>query len=138
MLPLLPSSAYTRTRPFVTQEWNEYFAPTGARPATGVDGGWKGILYANLALINAKAAWNFFSQSNFDYSWIDGGASRTWYLAFAAGKFLPCVALNITDESSARWRSMNVEQAELRIGRVSLAMILYYLDRNSGRTKHYD
>lgn len=87
MLPLLPSSAYIRNPNFVTQEWNEYFGPNGAKPATQVDGGWKGVLYANLALIQPKAAWNFFSSNNFDYSWVDGGASRTWYLAFAAGGF---------------------------------------------------
>lgn len=88
MLPLLPSSSFTRTQPFVKQEWDEYFAPKGARPAEKVGGGWKGILYANLALIDPKKAWQFFSQGHFDYGWIDGGASRTWYLAFAAGELM--------------------------------------------------
>lgn len=87
MLPLLPSSAYIRNPKFVTQEWNEYFAPNGVRPATQVEAGWKGVLYANLALIQPKAAWDFFTGNRFDYSSIDGGASRTWYLAFAAGGF---------------------------------------------------
>jgi endo-1,3(4)-beta-glucanase len=87
MLPLLPSSAYTRTKPFVRQEWDQYFAPGAVKPAKKVEGGWKGILYANLALIDAKRAWEFFSQGSFDYSWIDGGATRTWYLAFAAGEY---------------------------------------------------
>lgn len=85
MLPLLPHSPYTRQQTFVTEEWNDIFAANACRPAQQVPGGWKGILFANLALIDAPAAWNFFAQHDFDYSWIDGGASRTWYLAFAAG-----------------------------------------------------
>lgn len=65
------------------------FAESASTPASRVDGGWKGVLYANLALIDPKASWDFFAQPNFDYSSIDGGASRTWYLAFAAGEFYP-------------------------------------------------
>lgn len=86
MLPLLPCSPYTRNKKFVTEEWNAFFAPGASTPADKVAGGWKGVLYANLALIDPAAAWDFFSQSNFDYGSIDGGASRTWYLAFAAGE----------------------------------------------------
>jgi len=82
MLPLLPSSALTRTRTFVQQEWDTFFSNGRA---DAVEGGWKGVLYANLALINPQAAWQFFSQDTFDVSWLDGGASRTWYLALAAG-----------------------------------------------------
>lgn len=85
MLPLLPHSPFTRQKEFVQQEWQAIFASNASSPAEKVDGGWKGVLYANLALIDPKAAWAFFSQQNFNYSWIDGGASRTWYLAFAAG-----------------------------------------------------
>jgi len=51
-----------------------------------VVGGWKGILFANYAIIDPVAAWNFFVSTTFDESWLDGGASRTWYLAFAAGE----------------------------------------------------
>lgn len=86
MLPLLPSSAYVRNQNFVQQEWDVMFASQAAAPAQNVVGGWKGVLYANLALIDPEASWEFFAQGNFDYSWIDGGASRTWYLAYAAGK----------------------------------------------------
>ena len=82
MLPLLPSSTLTRTKQFVQEEWDTYFS-NGRVDA--VAGGWKGVLYANLGIINPQAAWQFFSQSGFDASWIDGGASRTWYLALAAG-----------------------------------------------------
>lgn len=86
MLPLLPNSAYTRQREFVAQEWNAIFAEHACTPASKVDGGWKGVLYANLALIDPKSSWDFFAADNFDYSFIDGGASRTWYLAYAAGR----------------------------------------------------
>lgn len=87
MLPLMPHSPFTRQREFVRQEWNAMFAPNASTPAAEVEGGWKGVLYANLALLDPKASWEFFAQDNFDYSWIDGGATRTWYLAFAAGWF---------------------------------------------------
>ncbi|RHZ48115.1 hypothetical protein CDV55_101218 [Aspergillus turcosus] len=85
MLPLLPSSAFVRNAKFVKEEWDAMFASNGPAPAQNVVGGWKGVLYANLALVDPVASWNFFTQPNFDYSWIDGGATRTWYLAFAAG-----------------------------------------------------
>ncbi|KAL2351932.1 endo-1,3-beta-glucanase [Cryomyces antarcticus] len=85
MIPLIPSSTLTRTTNFVTEEWNAYFTDTAVVPASGLQGGWKGILYANLAIINPKASWNFFAASNFDVTSLDGGASRTWYLAYAAG-----------------------------------------------------
>jgi endo-1,3(4)-beta-glucanase len=83
MIPLNPASAFTRTQSFVTEEWNQYFAPNNY--AADVTGGWQGILYANLAIIDAKTSYNFFANPNFDYGSLDGGASRTWYLAYAAG-----------------------------------------------------
>ena len=85
MLPLIPASALTRTSTFVQQEWNTYFADNATDPAGQVEGGWKGVLYANLALTDPKASYEFFSSPSFDPSWLDGGASLTWYLAFAAG-----------------------------------------------------
>lgn len=84
MIPILPFSAFTRSSDFVTEEWDVYFNEGAVDPASSVLGGWKGILYANLALINAQASYEFFSQSDFDPSWLDGGASQTWYLAYAA------------------------------------------------------
>lgn len=87
MIPINPSSAYTRTARFVREEWDSYFDANGSTPVDTVAGGWRGILYANLAIINPKAAWDFFAQPKFDPSWLDGGASRTWYLAYAAGEF---------------------------------------------------
>jgi len=81
MLPLMPFSTLTRTKTFVTEEWNQYnfssYAPT-------VVGGWKGILYANLAIIDPASSYSFFSNPDFDYNSLDGGASLTWYLTWSA------------------------------------------------------
>lgn len=85
MLPLIPASTLTRTSTFVQQEWDTYFADNATDPASQVQGGWKGVLYANLALNDAKSSYEFFSSPSFNSSWLDGGASLTWYLAFAAG-----------------------------------------------------
>lgn len=82
MIPLLPSSALTRPKQFVSEEWDTYFSNDRAK---GVAGGWRGILFANLALIDPKQSWSFFAQDSFDNAWLDGGASRTWYMALAAG-----------------------------------------------------
>ncbi|RYP30572.1 hypothetical protein DL767_006162 [Monosporascus sp. MG133] len=81
MLPLLPSTKFTRPSEFVRQEWATYFDNGRAQK---VEGGWKGILYANLATIDPQAAWDFFTDKNFDPAWLDGGASLTWYLAYCA------------------------------------------------------
>lgn len=93
MLPLNPSSALTRASAFVTEEWNTYFS--NGRVDQLASGGWLGILYANLAFVQPKTAWQFFangltesgnkSASNaWNNEWLDGGASRTWYLYLAA------------------------------------------------------
>ncbi|KAF2755899.1 endo-1,3-beta-glucanase Engl1 [Pseudovirgaria hyperparasitica] len=82
MIPLSPVSAYTRPSSFVKEEWDTYFSNGRADK---VEGGWKGILYANYALIDPVKSYDFFSSSNFDVGGLDGGASRTWYLALAAG-----------------------------------------------------
>jgi endo-1,3(4)-beta-glucanase len=81
MLPLMPNSALTRSHTFVQEEWTKYFDNGRAQQ---VAGGWRGILMANLALIDPVTSWNFFASSSFDPQYLDGGASRTWYLAFAA------------------------------------------------------
>ncbi|QSZ30780.1 hypothetical protein DSL72_000338 [Monilinia vaccinii-corymbosi] len=82
MIPLLPHSTLTRTKEFVTEEWNTYFSNGRVDSAVG---GWQGILYANLAIIDPRTSWKYFAQAAFNASWLDGGASRTWYLAWAAG-----------------------------------------------------
>lgn len=80
MIPLNPSSAYTRSRQFVLEEWDTYFSNGRV---DNVQGGWKAILYANYALVNPQKAYEFFANPNFDTQ-LDGGASRTWYLAYTA------------------------------------------------------
>ncbi|CAN9402383.1 unnamed protein product [Alternaria alternata] len=80
MIPLNPSSAYTRRRQFVQEEWATYFDNGRAEQ---VQGGWKSILKANQALFDQKASYDFFANPNFNEQ-LDGGASRTWYLAYSA------------------------------------------------------
>ena len=81
MIPLNPASALIKHPNFVKEEWETYFSKGRVDQ---VGGGWRGILYANLALIDPCTAYNFFNQPNFDWGWLDGGASRTWYLAYCA------------------------------------------------------
>ncbi|KAA8893496.1 endo-1,3-beta-glucanase Engl1 [Sphaerosporella brunnea] len=79
MLPLTAISPYIRSSTFVKQEWDVYFAgKTG-----NIDDGWKGILYANYAIYNPTSSYNFFNSSSWQNKWLDGGASRLWYMAFA-------------------------------------------------------
>jgi endo-1,3(4)-beta-glucanase len=91
MIPLLAPSAYARKADFVKEEWDVYF---GSGKIDAIDSAWKGIIYGNYATINPSAAWSFFSSRAFKRSWLDGGASLTWYLAYSAGEFsvLLCLA----------------------------------------------
>ncbi|MBE7180917.1 MAG: hypothetical protein INR71_06865, partial [Terriglobus roseus] len=91
MIPLSPALVSTRGRKFgrlrvhrlcrlreadggiVKEEWNTYFSNGRVNQAGG---GWRGLIYANLALVDAVTAFNFFNQANFDAGWLDGGASR--------------------------------------------------------------
>ncbi|OIW25134.1 hypothetical protein CONLIGDRAFT_636224 [Coniochaeta ligniaria NRRL 30616] len=82
MLPLLPCTPLVRGAAFVAEEWNAFFSNGRADQIVG---GWRGILYGNYATINPAAAFAFFNQTNFDASWLDGGASLTWYLAYSGG-----------------------------------------------------
>ncbi|RMZ69641.1 glycoside hydrolase family 81 [Pyrenophora seminiperda CCB06] len=82
MIPLNPSSAYTRRKQFVQEEWDTYFSSGRAEQVTG---GWRGILKANQCLIDAQSAYSFFSSPSFNEV-LDGGASRTWYLAYTAAQ----------------------------------------------------
>jgi endo-1,3(4)-beta-glucanase len=81
MIPIAPPSALIRLPNFVAEEWTVYFDHGRAEQ---VEGGWRGILFANLCLISPQVAYDFFSKDNFDYGLLDGGASRTWYLAYTA------------------------------------------------------
>ncbi len=92
MLPLLPFSTLTRTQSFISQEWNTYFSNGRVDE---VDDGWKGILFANMASVDPRRAWKFFASEGFEGRWLDGGACRSWYLAFCAGElmFFFCVLM---------------------------------------------
>ncbi|KAK9471911.1 endo-1,3(4)-beta-glucanase [Dipodascopsis tothii] len=81
MIPLSPVSSYMRTPEFVEQEWKEKLASL----APTLTDGWKGILYGNLALYDPQSAYDFFATSSFNTSYLDNGASQTYYLAYCAG-----------------------------------------------------
>ena len=85
MLPLLPHTPLIRSPEFVAEEWKALFADGRADKA---EGGWKGILFGNYATVDPRAAFKFFSAPDLDPAWLDGGASLTWYLCYAAGEFL--------------------------------------------------
>jgi endo-1,3(4)-beta-glucanase len=91
MLPLIPSTKLTRPAVFAEQEWTTYFDDGRA----DVDGGWRGILYGNLATFDNATAWDFFAENDFDSSYLDGGASLTWYQAYTAGKWLTISSFGI-------------------------------------------
>lgn len=82
MIPVHAPTALSRSKNFVKQEWDAYFNNSRVDK---FDNAWKSIIYANYATIEPKKAWDYFNSSNFKDTWIDGGASRTWYLAYAAG-----------------------------------------------------
>ncbi|KAK9390256.1 endo-1,3(4)-beta-glucanase [Lipomyces mesembrius] len=81
MLPITPVSSYIRSPTFVREEWDSLLSSV----APTLTDGWKGILYANLALFDPKSSYEFFSSSKFSTNYLDSGASLTWYLAYAAG-----------------------------------------------------
>ncbi|KAK0384210.1 hypothetical protein NLU13_8298 [Sarocladium strictum] len=80
MIPILPPSNFARTSKFVNEEWNAYFSNGRIDK---IDNIWKGIIYGNYATVQPRLAWNFFNSTSFKSTWIDGGASRTWFLAYA-------------------------------------------------------
>lgn len=83
MIPIMPYSTVSRRRDFVQTEWDQLFA----KNISSIKSGWRGILMANQALIDPEASYQFFSGGSGEYTdqMLDGGASRTWYLAYAAG-----------------------------------------------------
>jgi endo-1,3(4)-beta-glucanase len=93
MIPLNPSSAYTRSKQYVQEEWDTYFSKGRV---DDVQGGWKCILYANLALVDPQTAYNFFADPNFNTP-LDGGASRTWYLAYTAAMLNAGSGMSVQD-----------------------------------------
>lgn len=83
MIPILPATPLVRVKDFVKEEWEAFFS-NGRVDAIGNT--WKGIIYANYATVEPRMAWDFFTSRTFDGQWLDGGASLTWFMAFAAGK----------------------------------------------------
>ncbi|KAH7375568.1 endo-1,3(4)-beta-glucanase [Plectosphaerella cucumerina] len=82
MIPIHAPSALQRSKTFIKEEWDTFF---GNGAIDKMDNGWKGIVYANYAIIEPKKAWDFFNGTTFDSNkWLDGGASRTWYMAYSA------------------------------------------------------
>lgn len=80
MLPLTPISSYMRHRKFVREEWDQKIAPIIDR----IPGGWKGVLMLNLAIIDPKRSWKWFSGHDWKPQFMDDGMSRTWSLAYIA------------------------------------------------------
>ncbi|KAK5995005.1 Glucan endo-1,3-beta-D-glucosidase [Cladobotryum mycophilum] len=81
MIPILPATPYIRVREFVEEEWDAFFS-NGRIDDIG--NAWKGIIYASYASVDPKKAWEFFSSRTFSPQWLDGGASLTWFMAYAA------------------------------------------------------
>ncbi|KAK0385422.1 hypothetical protein NLU13_7898 [Sarocladium strictum] len=81
MIPILPPTPYVRTREFVQEEWDAFFSHGRV---DNIGNAWKGIIYASYATVQPQLAWQFFSAPQFDPQWLDGGASLTWSLAYAA------------------------------------------------------
>ena len=82
MIPILPPSNLARTNKFVKEEWDVFF--NNGR-IDKINNAWKSVIYANYATIEPKKAWDYFNATTFQASWLDGGASRTWYMAYAGG-----------------------------------------------------
>lgn len=83
MIPVHAPTGFTRSREFIKEEWETFF---GEGRIDQMDNAWKGIAYAQYALVDPKAAWDFFAALGFKDRWIDGGASRSWWMAYTAGE----------------------------------------------------
>ena len=83
MIPLLAPSPFVRTPKFVREEWDTFFSDGRL---DDINNAWKGIIMGNYATAEPKKAWEFFSAKDFDPMYLDGGASLTWFMAYAAGK----------------------------------------------------
>jgi len=81
MIPVHGPTGLTRNKNFIREEWDAFF---GGGKIDAIDNPWKGIIYAQYALVDPVAAWNFFAADSFQDSWVDGGASRSWWMAYAA------------------------------------------------------
>lgn len=84
MLPINPSSAYTRKAAFVREEWEQYFAGNKSGSLTG--DGFVGHVYVNLAIADmegARESYEFMLQQTVNGSSVDG-QSLAWNLAYTA------------------------------------------------------
>ena len=81
MIPIIAPSAFIRSEQFVQEEWDTYFDDGRI---DDINNAWKGIIMASYATVDPEAAFEFFSQPDFDPMLIDGGASLTWYMAYSA------------------------------------------------------
>lgn len=81
MLPITPVSSWIRSPIFVKEEWENFLS----RKIDSITSGWKGVLMLNVAFYDPATAYNFFSQSNFNYNYLDDGMTLTWSLAYCAG-----------------------------------------------------
>ncbi|RDA88085.1 hypothetical protein CP532_5291 [Ophiocordyceps camponoti-leonardi (nom. inval.)] len=81
MIPILAPTAFVRRPRFVEEEWETYFSKGRI---DGVGNAWKSIVYASYATVNPEAAYKFFTSKDFQPQWLDGGASLTWFMAYAA------------------------------------------------------
>lgn len=84
MIPVHGPTGLTRSKNFIQEEWDAFF---GDGKIDSIDNPWKGIAYAQYALVDPAVAWEFFASDSFQDTWVDGGASRSWWMAYAAGKF---------------------------------------------------
>lgn len=82
MIPILPPTPFIRDDKFVKEEWEAHFSKGRV---DDIRNAWKGIIYANYATVDPKKAWDFFTSRDFDPQWLDGGASMTWFMTYAAG-----------------------------------------------------
>lgn len=83
MLPISPASSFQRPRAWVRKEWDKYFSEDRWKT---VEGGWRGVLAMNLALVDPKASLAFFRDGIdgvWDETWLDGGATRSWGMVWA-------------------------------------------------------
>lgn len=80
MIPITGASGLIRSKDFVKQEWDAKLSTL----VEGMTSGWAGILRSNQALTDANTAYKWFASDSFQSAYLDGGASRTWYLAFSA------------------------------------------------------
>ncbi|KAF8471085.1 endo-1,3(4)-beta-glucanase [Kalaharituber pfeilii] len=86
MLPTTPISKWIRRDSWAREEWESCF---GNGAVDAVQGGWRGILWASRACWDPRGAWGFFAGESGRWTdeWLDGGLSRAWGLALAAGEF---------------------------------------------------